>query len=123
MTIAAAPNEDAETKRIYEQFGRTFSMAFVLENELANALLVSGLRNRVMNESRKQGKEGKVDKNTYTAVLEAYIDELHGLTMRKLVKRLSNEVPLDEEFKERLDDARGRRDHLAHQFGGLERGN
>jgi predicted transcriptional regulator len=116
MTIAASAQKDEERKRLYEQFGRTFAMAFVLENELANALLVLGLRNRVTNESRKQGKEGKVDRSTYTAMLDAYIAELHGLTMRKLIKRLLNEVPLDGEFKKRLDYGRCRRDHLAHQF-------
>jgi hypothetical protein len=116
MTITAALQKEDEEKRLFEQFGRTFSMAFVLENELANALLILGLRNRVMTESRKQGKEGKVDKDIYAAALDKYIAELHGLTMGNLVKRLLNGAPLDEKFKERLNDARDRRNHLAHQF-------
>jgi hypothetical protein len=111
-------DEEIDMKDVYAQFGLTFSHGCNVEGVLANLILTADFVKRMYDESKKAGKP-IYDRYTMGKKLEEYLAEQHAKTFGQLISRkggIKEFLQLDPALEKRVDEAKRRRDYLAHNF-------
>jgi len=107
-----------DMKDVYAHFGLTFSHGCNVEGILANLILTVDFVKRMYEESKKAGKP-IYDRYTMGHKLEEYLAEQHAKTFGQLISRkggIKELLKLDPALEKRVDEAKRRRDYLAHNF-------
>src|SRR3569833_331080 len=107
-----------DMKDVYAHFGLTFSHGCNIEGILANLILTTDFVKRMYEESKKAGRP-IYDRYTMAKKLEEYLAEQHAKTFGQLLSRkggIKEFLQLDPALEKRVDEAKRRRDYLAHNF-------
>ena len=104
-----------DLKDVYAQFGLAFSHACNVETILANAILASDFVKKVVTERRKAGKPIYTNDDCAER-FEDFLAKQHEQTMGDLVRGVIGLIELDETLEKPVEDARRRRNYLAHNF-------
>lgn len=110
--------DEDDMKDVYAHFGLTFSHGCNVEGVLANLILTADFVKRMYEESRKAGKP-IYDQYTMAHKLEEYLAGQHAKTFGQLISRkggVKEFLQLDPALEKRVDEAKRRRDYLAHNF-------
>lgn len=101
-----------EIRETFAYYGRALYMASVVEVALAHVLLYSQFMKEVRDEFvSKIGT--KFDRSQYERDFDRFMSDQFSQTMGNLMKRVEKFADLDESLKERIADAKKRRDFLA----------
>lgn len=104
-----------EIRETFAYYGRALYMASVVEVALAHVLLYSQFMKEVRDEFvSKIGT--KFDRSQYERDFDRFMSDQFSQTMGNLMKRVEKFADLDESLKERIADAKKRRDFLAHHY-------
>ncbi|QQM28868.1 hypothetical protein JET14_10920 [Martelella lutilitoris] len=110
-----AYDEGEHVKEVFAYFGREYYEAGVLETGLAIALMQINFLCRVHDQySADRGKS--FDRTQYEAEFDRFMQNQHAQTLGNLIKRVSALPELSDILKERLRDAKKRRDFLGHHY-------
>lgn len=110
-----AYDEGEHVKEVFAYFGRAYYEVGVLETGLAIALLqidfLSGVRDQYLVDRGKS-----FDRTQYEAEFDRFMENQHAQTLGNLIKRISALPELSDDLKERLREAKRRRDYLGHHY-------
>ncbi|CDZ63543.1 Hypothetical protein NGAL_HAMBI2605_25270 [Neorhizobium galegae bv. orientalis] len=110
-----AYDEGEHIKEVFAYFGRAYYEAGVLETGLAIALMQCAFLSRVRDQYlTDRGKS--FDRAQYEAEFDGFMESQHAQTLGNLIKRVSALPELSDTLKERLRDAKKRRDFLGHHY-------
>ncbi|MBD8553513.1 hypothetical protein IFT84_03135 [Rhizobium sp. CFBP 8762] len=110
-----AYDEGEHIKEVFAYFGRAYYEAGVLETGLAIALMQSTFLSRVRDQYlTDRGKS--FDRTQYEAEFDRFMESQHSQTFGNLLKRVSALPELSDALKERLREAKKRRDFLGHHY-------
>lgn len=108
-------DEGEHVKEVFAYFGRAYYEAGVLETGLAIALMQIDFLGRVRNQYLANlGKS--FDRSQYEAEFDRYMENQHAQTLGNLIKRVSVLPELSDGIKDRLKEAKKRRDFLGHHY-------
>ncbi|MGO6803450.1 hypothetical protein ACCS50_23945 [Rhizobium ruizarguesonis] len=110
-----AYDEGEHIKEVFAYFGRAYYEAGVLETGLAIALMQSDFMSRVRDDYlTDRGKS--FDRTQYEVEFDRFMESQHSQTLGNLLKRVSALPELSDALKERLREAKKRRDFLGHHY-------
>ncbi len=110
-----AYDEGAQVKEVFAYFGRAYYEAGVLEAGLAIALMQIDFLGRIRDQYlADQGKS--FDRAHYETEFDRFMENQHAQTLGNLIKRVSALPDLSGSLKERLREAKKRRDFLGHHY-------
>jgi hypothetical protein len=116
MTLDEELDEESwDIRETFAYFGRAFYMASVLEVGLAHALM----HGEFMIQERKKfaARMGiGFDRKQYEADFDAYLDKQFAQTMGNIIQRVELLPYFDKDLKERLAEAKARRNFLTHRY-------
>jgi hypothetical protein len=104
-----------QVRETFAYFGRAAYMASVLEVGLAHVLMLS----QYMMQEREKiiATKGKgFDRKAYEAGFDAFMDQQFAQTMGNLVRRVEKFDGFDEAIRQRISEAKKRRDFLMHHY-------
>lgn len=108
-------DEGEHVKEVFAHFGRAYYEAGALETGLAIALMqidfLSGVRDQYLADRGKS-----FSRTEYEAEFDRFMENQHAQTLGNLIKRVSALPELSDGLKERLRDAKKRRDFLGHHY-------
>jgi hypothetical protein len=104
-----------QVKEVFAYFGRACYAMSCFETGLAIALLQLDFMTRVKEEFKRDGGRG-FDRKRYEAEFDGFMSNQHAQTLGNLIKRVEGLTALDEHLKERIRDAKKRRDFLSHHY-------
>lgn len=108
-------DEGEHVKEVFAHFGRAYYEAGVLETGLAIALMQIDFLSRVRDQYlTDRGKD--FDRTRYEAEFDRFMECQHAQTLGNLIKRISALPELSDNLKEKLRDAKKRRDFLGHHY-------
>lgn len=108
-------DEGEHVKEVFAHFGRAYYEAGVLETGLAIALMQIDFLSRVRDQYlADRGKS--FDRIQYEAEFDLFMENQHAQTLGNLIKRVSELPELSDDLKEKLRDAKKRRDFLGHHY-------
>jgi hypothetical protein len=108
-------DEGEHVKEVFAYFGRAYYEAGVLETGLAIALMQIDFLSRVRDQYlTDRGKS--FDRTRYESEFDRFMESQHAQTLGNLIKRVSTLPELSEDLKEKLRDAKKRRDFLGHHY-------
>ena len=108
-------DEGEHVKEVFAYFGRAYYEAGVLETGLAIALMQIDFLSRVRDQYLTD-REKSFDRAQYEAEFDSFMENQHAQTLGNLIKRVSALPELSDGLKERLKDAKKRRDFLGHHY-------
>ena len=105
--------EETQIKDVFAHFGRAYYQASVLEAGLIAALMqiefVLRVRDQFLSGERKIFIRADYEKE-----FDSFMDNQHAQTLGNLIKRVSRLSEVSEGLKQRLQEAKKRRDFLSH---------
>ena len=108
-------DEGEHVKEVFAYFGRAYYEAGVLETGLAIALMQIDFLSRVRDQYlTDRGKS--FDRAQYESEFDRFMENQHAQTLGNLIKRVSALPELSDSLKERIKDAKRRRDFLGHHY-------
>jgi hypothetical protein len=107
-------DEGEHVKETFAYFGRAYYEAGVLDSALALAILFIDFLPTVK-ASYLQSK-GTFDRPAYEAAFDKFLADQHAQTLGNLRKRLFQSSLLDDELKAAIDEAKKKRDFIAHHY-------
>lgn len=110
-----AYDEGEHVKEVFAYFGRAYYEAGVLEAGLAIALMQIEFLSRV-HDRYSSDRGHSFDRARYEAEFDHFMSSQHAQTLGNLVKRVSVMPEFSDGLKERLKDAKTRRDFLSHHY-------
>jgi hypothetical protein len=112
--MALDEDDDPQVVEVFARFGRAVYMANVVEDQLVLTLMQNQFMGTKEDFVKAQGKG--FDRAKIAAEWDAYEKEQRGKTMGQLRNLVKNSPVFDEALKKRIDDAKTRRDFLAHHY-------
>lgn len=113
--INADYDEGEHVKETFAYFGRAYYLAGVLDAALVSALLYLDFLPSVKAaycEERGQN----FDRPAYEAAFDKFLSDQHAQTLGNLRKRLFGSSLLDDALKVEIDEAKKKRDFIAHHY-------
>lgn len=108
-------DEGEHVKEVFAYFGKAYYEAGVLETGLAIALMQINFLTHVRDQYLvHRGKS--FDRTLYEAEFDRFMENQHAQTLGNLIKRVSKLPDLSDGLKERLKEAKKRRDFLGHHY-------
>lgn len=113
--IYADYDEGEHVKETFAYFGRAYYLAGVLDSALALALLfIDFLPSVKAAHLRDRGQT--FDRPAYEAAFDKFLADQHAQTLGNLRKRLFASSLLDDALKVEIDEAKKKRDFIAHHY-------
>jgi hypothetical protein len=112
--MAFDEDDDQQVIEVFARFGRAMYMANVVEDQLVLTLMQVQFMRTKEDFVRAQGKG--FDRATIEAEWNAYEKDQRKKTMGELRNLVKTSADFDEALKKRIDDAKARRDFLAHNY-------
>ncbi|MEN3950942.1 hypothetical protein [Iodidimonas sp. SYSU 1G8] len=110
-----AYDDGEHVKEVFAYFGLAYYEAGVLEAGLAIALMQISFLSHVRDQYLADGGKS-FDRTQYEAEFDRFMESQHAQTLGNLIKRVSAMPELSDYIKERLRDAKRRRDFLSHHY-------
>lgn len=112
--MALDENDDPQIVEVFARFGRAMYMANVVDDSLVRTLMQVNFMKTKEAFIKAQGKG--YDRATLSADWDTYEKQQRDKTMGQLGKLVKDSPEFNDALKKRIDDARDRRNFLAHHY-------